>query len=276
MPYLQTTPLLNNMSYLNTQTPGQEALLTQGSGLLNQLLGLQGGDNPFMPLTPQGTADWYNQRMRPIQESAFRQNVMPRVQEAYVGPGTYWSGARAAAQSRAEQDFENQQQQNIGNMYMQNRTLANQALLPFAAQLLGANTGLVYGQQKQDSGGFGGLGDLLNKLMQKKLQAQQPQIQPQMAQPDLLSGMGGLFEEVPYQFGPQPEMGPLFASPYEAQPLGIAGPGGLFDFEGMEGNSLSGMLGQNLFDVPLPTASSYTPFEERLDTWNFPYQEPLF
>lgn len=172
MPLGGVQPLGGGMNFVNTMTPGQESVLGQGSSLLTTLLCAQGGNNPFLPLSPQATADWYNQFMRPVAETQFNRTTMPRVQEAYVGPGTYWSGARANAQSQAQADFDNQQMQNIGNIYQQNRQMANQALLPFAAQLLGANTGIVYGQQGQQSGGMGGLGDLLRQLMQKQMQPQ--------------------------------------------------------------------------------------------------------
>lgn len=151
---------------INTLQPGQQGILNSGSNFINSLFGGQGGWNPFMPMSPQGTADWWNQFMRPAAESQFTQKTLPAVKEAYVGPGTYWSGARANAESGARQDFENQQSQQIGSYFQHSRDVANQSLLPFALGLLNANTGIATGQQQQQgAGGLGGLGEYLMQLL---------------------------------------------------------------------------------------------------------------
>lgn len=168
---IQITPTLQS---------GQQNILSQGSALLSQLMGGSGGYNPFLPLSAADTSNWWNQYMRPSAEQQFQERTLPATREAYVGPGTYWGGARADAEARARQGFENEQSQQIGNYFMQSKQLANQALLPFALGLLNANTGIATGQQQQQGGVGGGLGEFLMQLLRGQQQPQQRQAQPQM------------------------------------------------------------------------------------------------
>ena len=189
-PAQQQQPLIGIMP---TLTPEQQAILGGGGAMMASLFGgygpgaggqpaLQqveeqfgGGQipvggaaagpsayHPFAPFSPEQAGQLYQQAFGPAEERYMEVEVLPGVREAYVGPGAYWSGARAAAESRARERAGEQRASRIGQMWLAERQAARQALLPFALGLAGLETGIAYGLPggggSQMAGMFAGAG----------------------------------------------------------------------------------------------------------------------
>jgi len=173
------------IGYANTLTPEQQSILGGGSSLISKLFGQNaGGYSAFNALTPQQAQSFYQQYFNPAEQAKFQNETLPSVREAFVGPGTYWSGARAQAEANAQQNFANAQNQNVGNLYLQSQQQALQSLLPFALGLGNMETGTTYGRGAQGGGGGqnAGMNELIKMLLgnfQKKQGAQQGQQQGQ-------------------------------------------------------------------------------------------------
>lgn len=57
------------------------------------------------PVSPQWSQAFSANVARPARQSFIRQ-TLPQIQRSYVGPGTYWGSERATAETRAQQELE--------------------------------------------------------------------------------------------------------------------------------------------------------------------------
>lgn len=155
----------NRIRTVNTLTPTQQRLLDVGGGQVSNLL----ASGVLNPMSPGKTESFYDKYFRPSAEARFQNEVMPQIAESFVGPGTYWGGARAGAEADASLGFENQQMQNIGQLYQQNLQ-RGMGFLPFGLGMAGLNTGITYGQQ--GTAGAGGMGGILQQLLDRLMGGQ--------------------------------------------------------------------------------------------------------
>ena len=85
-------------------------------------------------MSPEYMTGFYEQFIKPEQERIFQNQTLPGVREAFVGTGTFQGGPRMTAEANAYQQYGGEQGQMLGNLIMQGRESAFQAL-PYAAQL---------------------------------------------------------------------------------------------------------------------------------------------
>ena len=125
---------------------GVSPLYTQGSNVLSELI--KSGS------TPEDAVAWYQKYMAPENKRIFTQETLPGINEAHVGPGTFWGTPRAEAQRKAWETFGTQEMARTGEAIRQQQAMAA-GLLPLEKEyaqygeeypLRKAQAGLQYGQ----------------------------------------------------------------------------------------------------------------------------------
>lgn len=88
----------------------------------------------LMGLSPETTAQWYQQTILPYQQRMFEDVALPGIAEQYAGTGGFWSGARREAMAGAQEGFGTAMASELGREIANRQSLAIQ-MMPQIAQL---------------------------------------------------------------------------------------------------------------------------------------------